>query len=65
MPKKIDGLKKYFVLLNEKELEQAKQIAVKRDIRNLSIVGNTSGFIRYLVQQFIKDNENEKKKKAF
>lgn len=54
MPKKIDGLKKYFVLLNEKELEQAKQIAVKRDIRNLTIVGNTSGFIRYLVQQFIK-----------
>lgn len=54
MPKKIDGLKKYFVLLNEKELEQAKQIAVKRDISNLSIVGNTSGFIRYLVQQFIK-----------
>ena len=54
MPKKIDGLKKYFVLLNEKELEQAKQIAVKRDIRNLAIVGNTSGFIRYLVQQFIK-----------
>ena len=54
MPKKIDGLKKYFLLLNEKELEQAKQMAVKRDIRNLSIVGNTSGFIRYLVQQFIK-----------
>lgn len=54
MPKKIDGIKKYFVLLNEKELEQAKQIAVKHDIRNLSIVGNTSRFIRYLVQQFIK-----------
>lgn len=54
MPKKIDGLKRYFVLLNEKDFEQAKQIAVKRDIRNLSIVGNTSGFIRYLVQQFIK-----------
>lgn len=54
MPKKIDGLKRCILLLNEKELEQAKQIAVKRDIRNLSIVGNTSGFIRYLVQQFIK-----------
>lgn len=54
MPKKIDGLKKCFLLLNEKDLEQAKQIAVKRDIRNLAIVGNTSGFIRYLVQQFIK-----------
>ena len=59
MPKKIDGLKKCFLLLNEKELEQAKQIAVKRDIRNLSIVGNTSGFIRYLVQQFIKGGKNE------
>lgn len=54
MPKKIEGLKNYFVLLNEKELEQAKQVAVKRNIGNLSIVGNTSGFIRYLVQQFIK-----------
>lgn len=54
MPKKIDGLKKYFLLLNENDLEQAKQIAVRRDIRNLAIVGNTSGFIRYLVQQFIK-----------
>lgn len=54
MPKKIEGLKKFFLLLNEKELQQAKQIAVKRDIRSLSIVGNTSGFIRYLVQQFIK-----------
>ena len=54
MPKKIDGLKKYLVSLNEKDFEQAKRIAVKRDIRNLSIVGNISGFIRYLVQQFIK-----------
>ena len=54
MPQKIDGLKRYLVLLDEKKLEQAKQIAVKRDIRNLAIVGNTSGFIRYLVQQFIK-----------
>lgn len=52
MPKKIDGLKKYFVLLNEKELEQAKRQAVKRDITTLSLVGNTSGFLRYLVQQF-------------
>ena len=54
MPRKIGGLKRCFLLLNEKELEQAKQIAVKRDIRNLAIVSNTSGFIRYLVQQFIK-----------
>lgn len=53
MPKKIEGLKKFFLLLNEKELEQAKRMAVKRDISNLSIVGNTSGFIRYLVQRFI------------
>lgn len=54
MPKKIDGIKKYLVLLIEKDLEQAKQIAVKRDISNLAVVGNTSGFIRYLVQQFLK-----------
>ena len=56
MPKKMDGLKKCLLLLNEKDLEQAKQIVVERDVRNLAVVGNTSAFIRYLIQQFIKGN---------
>ena len=55
MPKKIDGLKKFCVLLDDSELEQAKKAAVKRDVTTVSIVGNTSGFIRYLIHQFIKD----------
>ena len=54
MPKKIDGLKKFCLLLDDSELEQAKKTAVKRDIKTISIIGNTSGFIRYLIQQFIK-----------
>ena len=53
MPKKIDGIRHYCLLLNESELEQAKQLSVKRDIRSLAIVGNTSCFIRYLIQEFI------------
>ena len=54
MPKKIEGLKKFCLLLDDSELEQAKKMAVNRDVTTISIIGNTSKFIRYLIQQFIK-----------
>lgn len=50
MPRKIDGLKKYLVLLDERELTFCKRQMLKIDIRNFDIVSNTSKMLRYLVR---------------
>lgn len=50
MPKKIDGLKRYLVLLDERELAICKRQMLKIDIRNIDVVSNTSKMLRYLVR---------------
>lgn len=48
--KKIDGLKKYFVLLNEHDLALCKSKMLELDVRNIDVVSNTSKVLRYLVR---------------
>lgn len=48
--KKIEGLKKYCLLLNEDELDICKRSILKLDIRNIDIVSNSSKLMRYLVR---------------
>lgn len=48
--KKIEGLKKYCLLLNEDELNICKRSILKLDIRNIDIVSNSSKLLRYLVR---------------
>lgn len=50
MPRKIDGLKRYLVLLNERDLAFCKAQMLKIDIRNIDVVSNTSKMLRYLVR---------------
>lgn len=50
MPKKIEGLKRYLVLLDERELALCKSQMLKIDIRNIDVVSNTSKLLRYLVR---------------
>ncbi len=43
-------MKKYCVILDEKELNHCKWAIRKIDIRNIDIVSNTSKLLRYLIR---------------
>lgn len=43
-------MKKYCVILDEKELDHCRWAIRKLDIRNIDIVSNTSKLLRYLVR---------------
>ena len=55
---KIEGLHKHTVLLNSEELNKAQEKAAKNGVP-LTISGNVSAFLRYLVSQFL---EGKKKR---
>ncbi len=51
MPAKIEGLKRFTVTLNADRLEDAQRIASKLGI-SPKISGNTSAFLRLLIDEF-------------
>lgn len=60
MNPKIEGLKKYTVLLNSTALFEAQARAVKNGM-NPKIVGNNSAFLRQLIADYC-DNDGKENK---
>lgn len=58
MNSKIEGLKKYTVLLNSTALFEAQVRAVKNGM-NPKIVGNNSAFLRQLIADYCDRDEDE------
>lgn len=45
------------VMLDQEQLDRAKKKAVEEDVRNVANVTNTSGFLRWLVDRYLKEAE--------
>ena len=45
------------VMLDQEQLDRAKKKAVEEDVRNVSNVTNTSKFLRWLVDRYLKEAE--------
>ena len=45
------------VMLDPEQLDRAKKKAVEEDVRNASNVTNTSKFLRWLVDRYLKEAE--------
>lgn len=45
------------VMLDPEQLDRAKKKAVEEDVRNVSNVMNTSKFLRWLVDRYLKEAE--------
>lgn len=45
------------VLIDTSKIDRAKKKAVNEDVRNIPLVGNTSGFLRWLVDRYLKEGE--------
>ena len=45
------------VMLDPEQLDRAKKKAVEEDVRNVSNVTNTSKFLRWLVDRYLKEAE--------
>lgn len=45
------------VMLDQEQLDRAKKKAVEDDVRNVSNVTNTSKFLRWLVDRYLKEAE--------
>lgn len=45
------------VMLDQEALDRAKKKAVDEDVRNIPLVGNTSGFLRWLVDRYLKEGK--------
>lgn len=45
------------VLINTSAIDRAKKKAVNEDVRNIPLVGNTSGFLRWLVDRYLKEGK--------
>ena len=45
------------VMLDPEQLDRAKKKAVEEDVRNVSNVTNTSKFLRWLVDRYLKETE--------
>jgi hypothetical protein len=43
-------------MLDQEALERAKKKAIDEDIRNIPLAGNTSRFLRWLVERYIAQN---------
>lgn len=52
MPKETK-MQKYCVVLDPERLDIARKKAIDDDIRNIPLAGNTSGFLRWLVERYI------------
>lgn len=52
---------KYCVVLDPEQLDRARKKSIDEDIRNIPLAGNTSKFLRWLVDRYIdevKKNED-------
>jgi len=45
------------VLIDTSAIDRAKKKAVNEDVRNIPLVGNTSGFLRWLVDRYLKEGK--------
>lgn len=45
------------VMLDQEQLDRAKKKAVEDDVRNVANVTNTSKFLRWLVDRYLKEAE--------
>lgn len=45
------------VMLDQEQLDRAKKKAVEEDVRNVSNVTNTSKFLRWLVDRYLKEGK--------
>ena len=45
------------VMLDQEQIDRAKKKAVEEDVRNVSNVTNTSKFLRWLVDRYLKEAE--------
>lgn len=45
------------VLIDTSAIDRAKKKAVNEDVRNIPLVGNTSGFLRWLVDRYLREGK--------
>lgn len=45
------------VMLDQEQLDRAKKKAVEEDVRNVSNVTNTSKFLRWLIERYLKEKK--------
>ena len=52
MPKETK-MQKYCVVLDPERLDRARKKSIDEDVRNIPLAGNTSRFLRWLVERYI------------